>query len=509
DLGLLEIDLPPIPLIASTQMNNNTLEKINFLGKIGFVRVILPREFNISQIKYIKENSSIELECFIHGSLCVSYSGQCYLSYSRGKRSANRGSCAQPCRLPYSLIDKNGSIISNSKYLLSLKDLNLSENIIDLIDAGITSFKIEGRLKDKYYVANIVSFYRKKLDTILEIKKTSSGKSRIDFVPDLYKTFNRGYTKYFIFGRSKEMASLHTPKSRGEYIGRVSKIGEGNFRVDNPKILFHSGDGICFFDKNNNLIGTNINKIDGGSIYPDKILDIRMKQVIYRNYDSEFIKAIKKSKFERKIEINLKFLETEDGFALYANDEDGNCANAKVNVLKEIAQKKEQSITTIKKQLQKLGDTYFLCLNIIVETKESYFIPLNILNALRRECIDNLILVRAQNRPKFISKITKSDIPYPEASISYLGNVLNKKSKNFYNRHGVFKIEDAIESAGGVLENKKLMTTKYCILYEIGYCKKEKKHKKIDEPIYLVDENSKKYLIKTNCSVCEMEVIHD
>ncbi len=274
DMGILEMDLPPIPLHASTQANNRTLEHIRFLDQVGFERVILARELDLKSIQNIHENTNVELEAFVHGALCVSYSGQCYMSFEATQRGANRGECAQFCRLPYTLKDENENVILRNKHLLSPKDLNLSNRLNELIDAGITSFKIEGRLKDENYVKNVVSYYRKALDEILkkrsDCKKPSFGTTDIPFVPNLEKSFNRGFTEYFIDGKASSICSMDTPKSKGEYLGKISKIGQRYFEIDNKSVHFHNGDGLCFLNKDGIFTGLNINRVDGEKIFPNQ-----------------------------------------------------------------------------------------------------------------------------------------------------------------------------------------------------------------------------------------------
>ncbi|MEN6387156.1 MAG: peptidase U32 family protein, partial [Phycisphaerales bacterium] len=322
DMGLLEANLPPIPLIASTQMDNSSLEKIKFLENIGFRRVILARELSIEEIKNIRKNTSIDLECFIHGALCVSKSGQCYMSYALGGRSGNRGQCAQPCRRLYTLKDERGNIIAKDRYLLCLKDLNLSEHLEELIDAGITTFKIEGRLKDTAYVVNTVGFYRKILDEILEKKKlahSSSGTVKLGFEPNPKKTFNRGFTEFNFADRQAKMGSLDTPKTVGEFAGTVKKVEKSFFVIDS-KIEFHSGDGICFFDWQNNLSGTTVNKAEGQKIYAQKMNEIRAGQKIYRNYDHQFSSILQNVPAERKVQLKASLEENENWLTLRGID---------------------------------------------------------------------------------------------------------------------------------------------------------------------------------------------
>ncbi len=523
DMGLPECDLPPIPLFASTQLHNTSAEKTAFLEKVGFERVILARELDLDRIRDIRSHTQIGLECFVHGALCVSYSGQCYLSYAIGRRSGNRGQCAQPCRRKYSLSDKNGKILSAPRHLLCLKDLNLSEYLKDLIDAGITSFKIEGRLKDTSYVMNIVSFYRQKLDLILQemnLKKSSSGKSVIDFLPDPHKTFNRGYSRYFIRGRHKSLASWDTPKSLGEKIGRVISAAKDHFTPlpdplpETERGSICAGDGICFFDKNQQLCGTSINKADGKKIYPEKISGIEKGVVIYRNHDHAFLSQLKKSRAVRSIEVSLILDETPDGFSLTAKDEDGISAEVCVSCQKQPADKKEQAKSAIEKQLAKFGGTEFVCAELVLNLTDSWFIPLSELNALRRNVLEKLSQARQQHRPIIKKRVIPNDAAYPETELSYSGNVLNQKAKKFYQRHGVDRIMPAAES-GLDMHGKKLMTTKYCLNYELGRCNGKPPLTPALSPIgereclYLTDEDGRKFRLDFDCVNCEMALFYE
>ncbi len=501
DLGLLELNLPPIPLIASTQMNNDSLEKILFFQNIGFKRVILPRELSLNQIEKIRAKTTIELECFVHGSLCVSYSGQCYLSYAIGGRSANRGACAQPCRHSYSLIDENGKTLTKNRHLLSLKDLNRSSHLKELIDAGVTSFKIEGRLKDISYVTNITSFYRKKLDELIDNKKllkSSSGKTTFDFTPDPNKTFNRGYTDHGLNGKYENTASFYTPKSLGERIGTVAKIGNDHFILSSKHDLKNS-DGICFFDHSQTLRGTLINKVQNDKIYPDKMYYLEKETAIYRNYDKAFVKILEKAPCRRKISVTFKIEESADGLKLGVRDEDGNIGTSFLSINKIRADKKELAETAIKNQLSKLNDTIFDCKNIIDKCADVYFIPFSTLNQLRRNAIDDLLVEREKNRPKETGHLKLNDTPYPVKDITYLGNCLNSKTEAFYSRHGA-KVTQLAAENGIDMSDRRVMISKYCVKKELGLCASDTGN------LCLVDEEKRRYPLKFNCEECLMEV---
>jgi len=326
DVGLLECDLPPIPLIASTQMHNHTPERVAFLEAVGFRRVILARELSLAQIKAIRQATTIELETFVHGALCVSYSGQCLMSYAIGGRSGNRGECAQPCRRVHSLVDGNGAVIVKDRHLLSLRDFNLSAHLGDLLDAGVTSFKIEGRLKEKTYVVNVVSAYRRALDRELaarDLAKSSSGRSSVDFTPDLNKTFNRGYTTYYLHGRAEPPGSIDTPKMVGEVVGEVVAVDRRSFRLAPGATELRNGDGLCFFDAEGVLQGTVVNAVNGSTITPNSMEHIRKGTRIYRNHDHVYLRQLEKSQPARTIAVQFTLEESPEGFTLTAEDEDG------------------------------------------------------------------------------------------------------------------------------------------------------------------------------------------
>ncbi|MFA5553149.1 MAG: U32 family peptidase [Phycisphaerae bacterium] len=509
DAGLLELDLPPLPLIASTQMNNSTPEIVKFRQDVGFSRVILARELTLEQIKKIRSQTSIELECFIHGSLCVGQSGQCYMSYAIGGRSGNRGQCAQPCRRLYSLKDNTGKVIIENKYLLSLKDLNLSEHLEDLIDAGVTSFKIEGRLKDISYVINTVGFYRRKLDEILTKKnllKSSSGEISLNFEPNLQKSFNRGYTDYGLKKRNSKFGSIDTPKSKGEFIGTVKGVGKDYFTLES-RIPLRNADGICFFDADGNLSGTVINRVDNGKIYSQKIFNITQGQKIYRNFDYEFDRKLSSNPAQRKIDISIALEEINQKLIVSAKDQDGNEAAVEIIADKQPAEKKEAARQTIITQLSKMGNTIFKCSRVEIKTKDDYFLPVSKLNNARRELIEKLIAVRETNRPRASGKILKNSTRFPKTQLSYLGNISNKKAEAFYRRHGVEKIEPAAEiNRVADMSGRLVMTTKYCLREELGLCT-GKNPKKPAEPIILTDEDGRGYSIKFLCGNCGMEIV--
>ncbi|MDD3594544.1 MAG: U32 family peptidase [Candidatus Gastranaerophilales bacterium] len=497
DIGLLEIDLPPISLHASTQMNNDSLEKILFLQDTGIKRVVLPREFSLEQIKEISSKTDIELEYFIHGALCVSYSGQCYMSCANGGRSANRGECAQPCRKTYTLLDENSNILIKDKYLLSLKDFNLSDNLLELLDAGVTSLKIEGRMKDEPYVKNVVAYYRKKLDYIFESSeylKSSDGIVNFDFEPDLNKSFNRGFTKYFLFKREKNLINQDTPKALGEKIGTVVKIEKDKFTVKTDKTL-SNGDGVCFFTKDKELKGTLINNVKENIITVQNISGIEPGTIIYRNFDIKFEKALKNSSTTRKIPAQIT---VEDGLILKITD-GTNTVDVQIQQEFEKAQKEEGALNNIKKQLSKSGGGIFEITEVTINLKEIPFISINTLNEIRRELFAALQNLRiGNNTPKGEARVDNAK-NYPIEELDYSANIHNKYAENFYLKHGCTIVEKALESTSAI-KDKKLMTTKFCLKSHLGKCGSNKLNWS------LIDEKKQKYKLIFNCQKCQMEI---
>jgi collagenase-like PrtC family protease len=506
DVGLLELDLPPLPLIASTQMHNATAERVRFWEEVGFSRVILARELTLEQIRHIRSQTQIELECFIHGALCVGASGQCYMSYALGGRSGNRGQCAQPCRRLYSLMDRHGRTIVKDRHLLSLQDLSLADHLEELIDAGITSFKIEGRLKDLPYVANTVGYYRQKLDSILPekgLRPSSSGSVHLNFEPNLEKSFNRGFTDYGLAGPAASVASIDTPKSIGEYVGTVTRVEDSSFTLDGDHDL-HNADGLCFFDRQQNLDGTTVNRVDGQRVYPQKMHGIRTGQRIYRNFDYVFDRQLTGRAAERRIGLSMLLQETASGLVLSGIDEDGNRARVEITADRQPAQKKDAARQTILTQLTKLGNSIFKCSDLQLQTADTYFLPVSQLNAAKRELVQRLLQVREVNRPRPTGGARRNDVPFPERHLTYMGNALSAKAGAFYQRHGVETISPAAES-GLDLSGKLVMTTRYCLRRELGLCPGAGSGNPA-EPLVLQDEDGREYELQFRCGRCGMEV---
>jgi 23S rRNA 5-hydroxycytidine C2501 synthase len=511
DVGLLQCDLPPIPLFASTQMHNNTPEKIAFLEGVGMQRVILARELNLQQIAQIRSRTSVELEAFVHGALCVGTSGQCYLSYALGGRSANRGECAQPCRRVYSLVDSRGQRLIESRHLLSIRDLNNSENLRNLLNAGITSFKIEGRLKDKYYVMNVVGHYRRLLDSIMrggEERKSSSGKSVLDFEPDPDKTFNRGYTSWFVSGRREKMGSFESPKMVGMFVGAVASVGRDCFRIGGGTAPLRAGDGISFYGSTGELEGTRVNRVEGNLIYPARMDGITRDGAIFRNHDESFFARLRKSNVARRIDVWIEFSEIPDGYRLRLQDEDGVIAFHDLVVEKVQAQKADMARAGLETQLAKLGETEFACAGIRILTEVPPFLPISVLNGLRRDAVEALRRGRQAAWVSPGSAVRVNDIPYPETSLSFLGNVLNRHAEAFYRKHGVSEIEPAPES-GLDMRGRKVMTTKYCLKHELDGCPRGGGRVSLHEPLSLIDDQGRRLRLEFDCRECCMNVFYE
>ncbi|MCQ2957927.1 MAG: U32 family peptidase [Candidatus Gastranaerophilales bacterium] len=485
DMGLLEVDLPPIALHASTQCNNRDFEKVKFFEKTGFQRVILARELSLNKIKEICENTNVEIETFIHGALCVSYSGQCYLSQSIGGRSANRGECGQPCRKKYSLLDDKGNYLIKNKHLLCLKDFNASENIEALINAGVKSFKIEGRLKDKNYIKNVVGFYRKLIDKYAQ--KTSSGKVFFDFEPNVNKAFNRGFTDYFLNNRN-EIFNFNTPKSIGEKVGKIKEVYKNYFTFEGEKLSVQ--DGLCFFE-NDELNGFLINKIENDKIFPNKMPNINRGTVLYRNIDIEFNKKLDISKTTRKIKVDFIFTDNK----LIATDEDNNEVKINLDDFEE-AKNEIKAKQNIIEQLKKTGESDFYVENIELKLIKIPFLPISKINELRRNILELLMKERLNNYKRPISGEIKV-IPYYKNEIDYKGNVHNDFAKLFYEKRNVKVKEFSFETKP--VKNAELMRTKHCLKYALGKCKSKDK-------LFLEDEFGKKYELEFDCKNCEMVI---
>jgi len=509
DMGLLEVELPPIQLHASTQTDNRNPAKVKFLEDAGFSQVVLAREMTIKEVEKVAAETTLALEYFVHGALCVAYSGQCFISHAHTGRSANRGECSQACRLPYTLIDDKGKTITENQHLLSMKDNNQTDNMLELARAGVSSFKIEGRLKDLSYVKNITAHYRQLLDEIIakhpEFTRASSGTSTFTFEPQPEKTFNRGYTDYFANERQDDIGAFDSPAFVGKLIGEVVEIGDGWFTVNAEK-PFNNGDGICFYDAHGDVVGVRINRAEGTRLFPVEIpAELTEGTTLFRNRDQEFERSLEKDSAERRVAVQPVFAETENGFSLTLTDEDAVSVTVDLVHGKEIAQNAERATNTLKDSLAKFGNTMFTAQPVELKLSQPWFLPVGALNALRREATEKLEAERLATHPRPPRAAPAANpVPYPQDELTYLGNVFNAKARHFYEKHGVSLIADAYEAnqEKGMVS---LMITRHCLRYSFNLCPKEVKHLKPD-PMTLVN-GSEKLILKFDCKACEMHVI--
>ena len=515
DLGLLKLDIPPIALHASTQCHNHSVERIQFLEKLGFTRAVLARETDLETIQQIHNQTDIELEAFVHGALCVCYSGQCYISRMMTGRSGNRGECAQICRTRFDLQDASGKTLVHNKHLLSLKDMCRADYIEEMLHAGIVSFKVEGRLKNENYVKNVTAFYRQKLDSILngnsDYQRVGSGNTRFFFTPDLRKTFNREYTPYFIDGNREKIASFDTPKAIGEFVGYLKQSGgkylfEGLDRrqqATGNRQQIANGDGLCFINGDGELEGFLVNGGEGKRIIPQKTLSAFDKVALYRNIDKTFEKVLSGKTAERKIAVDILFEELADGVRLTLNDEDGCTVMVEENVELVAAQQPEKMAETLRTALAKLGNTSFEARAIKIPECTA-FLRAGFINELKNKAVEQLIAVRiAHFHPKDTPLGYQPEQLFQQAD--YLRNITNEAHKAVYADFGATEIEyglDKTEDYAG----KAVMTCKYCLRHELGWCSRNPSEKSPPQPLYLVSGRFR-FRLEFDCSSCEMKLV--
>lgn len=516
DMGLLECDLPPIQLHASTQTDIRSVEKARFLADVGFSQLVLAREMSVDEIRKVAAGTPAVLEYFVHGALCVAFSGQCYISHAHTGRSANRGECSQACRLPYNLEDAQGRIVAYDKHLLSMKDNDQSANLALLADAGIRSFKIEGRLKDMAYVKNATAHYRRLLDELIEADgrytRASSGRCTHAFTPQPEKTFNRQATDYFVHGRQPDIGAFDTPKFAGEPVGEVRRVGPDWIEFEG-EVALHNGDGISYY-VGRELRGLRVNTVAGNRLFPNEMPEqaektIKCGTVLYRNRDQAFERQLEKESAARHIRVDMAFGETVDGFCLRLRDEDGITAEARIVHAKEAPKTPEKSMTLLQEHLAKLGNTDFTAGEIRIDLAEPRFLSASTVNGLRREAVAALVAAREAARPRLPRATPVSPpAPYPEKELSYLGNVFNARARAFYEKHGVRLIADAYE-ANTTTGEVSLMITKHCLRYSYQLCPKEAKGwvKGVNaEPMTLVN-GKERLTLRFDCKACEMHVM--
>ncbi len=516
DMGLLELDLPPIQLHASTQTDIRTVEKAAFLEHVGFSQIVLARELDLQSIRKIAEATTCHLEFFVHGALCVAFSGQCFISHAHTGRSANRGECSQACRLPYALEDAQGRILANDKHLLSVKDNDQSANLRALIDAGISSFKIEGRYKDMPYVKNATAHYRTLLDEILEdlpgYRRASSGRCTFAFTPQPEKTFNRSATDYFVNGRKADIGAFDTPKFAGETLGPVTKVGKEFVEVETD-VELHNGDGISFFDSHKELVGLRVNTVEGKRLFPNEMPeDLRRGMTLYRNRDHAYLRLLEKKSAERRIAISMILCESRNGFVLTVTDEDNHTATAETVLEKQPAQNPEKAEAGLRESLGKVGGSDFFVREIFLEIAQPWFIPASAANQLRRDAIASLEAARAATYQRPLKRVAvEPPAIYPEDTLSYLANVYNAKARAFYEKHGVKAIAAAYE-ANEEQGEVSLMITKHCLRFSYAMCPREAKGvigvqgTVTAEPMTLINGKDR-LTLRFDCKKCEMHVM--
>ena len=510
DMALLQMDLPPIALHASTQMNNVSPEAVRFLYEEGFRQVVLARELSLQEISAIHKAVPVPLEVFVHGALCVSYSGQCYASQQCFGRSANRGECAQFCRLAFNLEDFDGNVVVEKKHLLSLKDMNRSDSLESLLDAGVSSLKIEGRLKDASYVKNVTAYYRQALDKIFAVNKkyvrASSGKCLVEFEPKLEKSFNRGFTDYFLHERKPGIHSFDTPKSLGENVGVVKEIRGRSFTVAGLA-SFSNGDGLCYISSDGSLKGFRVNKVENNRLFPMELpADLKPKMQLYRNQDIAFERELSKSSPDRKIEVDISFCDTPNGFSFSLTDEDSHSVSKEYVCDKQLARTEQKK--NIEAQLSKLGNTPFSLRSVSVELSSDFFLPSSQLALWRREMVEALLKKRVDayvfdrsERKKHVDDYK----PFVGQKLTYLSNVSNVQAAGFYMERGAASVAPALEVAQDTAEI--IMYCKHCIRFSLGICPtRQNSGTRLREPLFLALPDGRRFRLAFDCRRCIMKV---
>lgn len=505
-----------ITLHASTQTDNRNIDKIKWLKQAGFKRAVLARELSLKEINAIhKAVPDIELEVFVHGALCVSYSGACYASEYCFHRSANRGNCAQFCRLKFDLKDGSDNIIQKDKYMLSLKDMCRIHSLKDLLEAGATSLKIEGRLKNVSYVKNVVAAYSQELNRIIasypdKYKRASNGKTTYSFKPDLSKTFNRGFTDYFLYGRKPGLASVNTPKAIGEFVGSVKEIWHNSFSVSGTK-AFSNGDGLCFINENQQLEGFRVNKVVNNRLFPLKMPEnLKPHMALYRNNDQLFENKMSATTAKRKIGVKMFLSASQDYVELTIKDDAGHTATEKISYSSETAKKSQEE--NMKIQLGKLGNTLYEADEITISPEsETRFIPSSILAGLRRDTLEKFshqfqFEHSGDNESLGYILPNKIDTNNSAEEIN-IANVANKLARQLYDEIGPKDAPDAFETTKPNRDSEtQIMTCRYCIRYEMGYCTKQGRKAPWQEPLYLVLKDNRKFRLKFDCLNCQMRI---
>ncbi len=493
----------PIELHASTQTNCASVERVKFFENVGFARAVLERSLSLAEIKDICSNTDIEIEAFVHGAICVSQSGRCFLSRSTSERSGNRGECSQPCRLPYDLTDSEGRKVIAGKHLLSVRDMDLSARLGEMLDAGVTSFKIEGRLKDRQYVRNVVSHYRRLLDAEIakrpDCRRSSVGCSRVEFTPDPAKSFTRGAGEYLFDGKRAGVASFDTPKSMGERIGRVVKVAGNRVTLDKECAL-QTGDGVCFI-AGGEAVGTNVNGAEGRAFMPNRVDGMGVGTEIYRNYDRLFSLSVERSRNRRAIGAVVVVRMDENSISMRATDETGISAEVCGRIATAVAENPEKMRQTLRRQVEKSGDTVFDITDVKVEG-EVRFAPASVLGALRRRLLERLTAERLASHPKSTPFSENMAARYPQSELTEQDNVTNAEAREFYHSHGVGRMADGLDICA-TTAGRRVMISDYCIRREIGECLL-KKHT-LNGDLYL-ERGRKRYALGFDCKRCRMSL---
>lgn len=515
DMALLEMDLPPIALHASTQMDNRTPEKARWLQSLGFEQIVLARELSIDQIRQIHQSvPNVKLEAFVHGALCVSYSGQCYASQYCFNRSANRGECAQFCRLRFMLQDARGTIISRDRYLLSLRDMNRSSSLEEMMDAGVSSFKIEGRLKDVSYVKNITAYYRQQIDAILrrrpEYVRSSLGHETYTFKPDPQRSFNRGFTEYFLHGRTPDITSPQSPKSIGQPVGEVKEVRRDCIVVAGT-VPFSNGDGLCFIDSEGRLQGFRVNRVESNHLYPAQMPQIRPRTPLFRNFDQQWERLLSRLSSTRKIFVDWMLSECESGFSLTIIREDGVQVTESFPYEHQLARTDQRQ--GVQEQLSRLGDTIYEARHIDICFTQPWFIPHSVLAEWKRRMLLSLSSLSSSLSSSSDSSFSShpSEVETVVENSSFLLNVSNRLSRQFYQKRGVTSIEPAMEITpdSSPQSSTALMFCRHCLRYSLGYCQRNGgKHSPFVEPFYLVSQDGRRFPLEFDCKNCQMIVHH-
>ncbi len=532
DMGLLELDLPPLQLHGSTQTDIRTPDKARFLQDVGLSKLVLARELTLPQIADIAQVMDPQrclLEFFIHGALCVAYSGQCYISHAHTGRSANRGDCSQACRLPYEVRDAQDRIVAHDKHVLSMKDNNQSENLRALIDVGIRSFKIEGRYKDMGYVKNITAHYRQLFDEILnerpDLAPASQGRCAFTFQPDPLQNFNREFTDYFVNGRQADIGAFDSPKNPGQAIGWISRVFADHLELtcDDPQTVLHNGDGLCFYDPQQTLVGLSINRAQATDapgvwlLFPKDPLSsftgLKAGLVVNRNRDMSWVRVLDKPSADRRIGVWMQWQELDDGqgFRLRVLDEAGFEGEAIRLQAWQAPKQPDQALANLEQHLSKLGETCFAFQGLTVHWSRPWFVPASQLNALRREAMAALEAARSQGLSRLPrGEAVEPPVAYPEDTLSYLANVYNHKAHDFYRKHGVQVIEPAYEAMQET-DEVSLMITKHCVRFSLSLCPKQAKGVTgvqgtvKAEPMHLIN-GKERLTLHFDCKPCEMHV---